>query len=283
MRFTLIVATLGRDQELRRLFDSLQSQTYENFEVVVVDQNEDERVSRVVDGYRASFPLLIANSAPGLSKARNVGLRMPLGDIVAIPDDDCWYPEKTLSMVAKIFTDTPGLAGVTGKSIDENRRPSQGRWSDVGLLVNSKNVWIAATSYTIFLRREVFANVGNFDETLGVGSGTKWGSGEEIELLLRALKAGYAIRYVPSLEIFHPEPIHRIDAKANLRCRAYNRGLGRVLRMAGYKSTFVATMVARPAVGGLLAFVCMNMKLSRYRFTSAYQRLRGWLDSSPGK
>ena len=263
--------------------NSLQSQTYENFEVVVVDQNEDERVSRVADGYRASFPLLIANSAPGLSKARNIGLRMPLGDIVAIPDDDCWYPEKTLSIVAKIFTDTPGLAGVTGKSIDENRRPSQGRWSDVGLLVNSKNVWIAATSYTIFLRREVFANVGNFDETLGVGSGTKWGSGEEIELLLRALKAGYAIRYVTVPRNFSPgaDPSYRRQSKSAVQ------GLqqGNWSRPSpGWIQINIRRHHGRKASRGR----SISLRLHEHEVVQIpiylwYQRLRGWLDSSPGK
>jgi glycosyltransferase involved in cell wall biosynthesis len=279
MKFTLIVATLGRDRELERLFDSLHTQTYRGFEVLVVDQNSDERASRVVDRYRGTFPIRIIKSDPGLSKARNIGLAGPLGDIVAIPDDDCWYQPNTLSVVVQILTNTPGLAGITGKSVDEHHRPSQGRWSDVELTLDASNIWRAATSYTIFLRREVFEKIGKFDETLGVGSGTKWGSGEEVELLLRALKAGYAVRYVPTLEIHHPDPVRRIDAKAYARCRTYNRGLGRVLRLADYHLYFVGYMVARPGIGALIALARLSPALSRYRLIAAVQRLRGWLDA----
>ena len=48
MRFSLIVATLGRTAELRRLLESLAVQTHQDFEVIVVDQNTDDRVSQIL-------------------------------------------------------------------------------------------------------------------------------------------------------------------------------------------------------------------------------------------
>ena len=52
------------------------------------------------------------------------------------------------------------------------------------------NVWNRAMSFTIFLRARVVERVGRFDERLGLGSGTPWHSGEEIDYLIRALAAG---------------------------------------------------------------------------------------------
>ena len=51
MKFSLIIATLGREKELYDLFESLNKQTYKNFEVIVIDQNKDDRVFKCVQKY----------------------------------------------------------------------------------------------------------------------------------------------------------------------------------------------------------------------------------------
>ena len=58
--------------------------------VLVVDQNEDERVAPIL----ASSPVEVVRSAlrRGLSRARNVALPRLEADVVAFPDDDCVYP-----------------------------------------------------------------------------------------------------------------------------------------------------------------------------------------------
>ena len=61
-----------------------------------------------------------------------------------------------------------------------------------------------ANSHTIFLRRDVVERVGAFDEALGLGSGTPWSSGEEIDYLVRALRSGARIEYDPALVVTHP-------------------------------------------------------------------------------
>src|SRR5919197_5997586 len=65
----LVVATLGRSDELARLLDSLERQTHQRFRLVVVDQNADDRVDAVLAG-RDALEVLRLRSAPGLSRAR---------------------------------------------------------------------------------------------------------------------------------------------------------------------------------------------------------------------
>ena len=51
--FSLIVCTLGRQDPLRRLLESLVRQRFRDFEVVVVDQNEPGVLDGLIDGFRA--------------------------------------------------------------------------------------------------------------------------------------------------------------------------------------------------------------------------------------
>ena len=69
----LVVCTVGRASELERLLVSLDHQTCQDFEVLVVDQNADNRLDQIL---RLHPNLRIAHlqSEPGLSRARNVAL-----------------------------------------------------------------------------------------------------------------------------------------------------------------------------------------------------------------
>jgi len=114
VKFSLIVGTLGRSAELAQLFDSLVVQTHHNFEIIVVDQNDDDRAKLVVDRFIDRLNILHLASAKGLSRARNVGLAHVTGDVVAFPDDDCCYPRTVLETVAKQLSGDAELSGVTG-------------------------------------------------------------------------------------------------------------------------------------------------------------------------
>jgi len=101
-KFSLVVATLGRDTELKRLFESLKIQDYKDFEVVVVDQNKDDRVKKIVDEYKEIFDIKHHQvDFVGIGKARDYGIKHSGGQIIAIPDDDCTYNPDVLSIAAK--------------------------------------------------------------------------------------------------------------------------------------------------------------------------------------
>ena len=278
MKFSLVMATLGRSVEIERLFNSLVNQTYKNFEVIVVDQNEDDRVVKLVDEFRDRLEFVYLRSEKGLSRARNVGLKHIHGELVAFPDDDCWYKPDVLEFVARQFLADPELRGLTGRSVDGNGVASQGRWSDQILTVDRYNVWKCATSYTIFLRAEAVIRAGQFNEALGVGAGTRWGAGEEVNFLLRVIQAPMYVRYDPNLRICHPEPLMVMDDKAFSRARLYNRGFGRVLGLSGYPFYFVFYLIFRSVAGGMLSALRMDFKRAKYYWIAASQRFLGWID-----
>src|SRR5258708_17990546 len=96
LNYTLIIATLGRATELETLFESLALQHYPGLDCIVVDQNPDDRLKEIIDRWQDAFCIRRLRSSPGLSQARNIGLQYATGDIVAYPDDDCWYSPSLL-------------------------------------------------------------------------------------------------------------------------------------------------------------------------------------------
>src|SRR5437016_4311622 len=114
--FDLVVATVDRVADLKRLLASLGRQTHPHFRVLLVDQNDDDRLDAPLSD--RPLPWLTRLRAPrGLSHARNVALREIRADVVAFPDDDCVYPDDLLERIARRFGADPALDGLTGRAL----------------------------------------------------------------------------------------------------------------------------------------------------------------------
>lgn len=275
MKFSLILATLGRTAELERFLQSLAAQNYRDCELIVVDQNLDDRLVPLLAPYRECLAIQHLRSAKGLSRARNVGLKHITGDLVAFPDDDCWYPDGLLCQVAQMFDQVKTIDGVTGRSADETGRISQGNFPATKQWVDLESVWHCGISYTIFLRRAVVVGVGEFDETLGVGAGTPWGSGEETDFLVRALKSGAVVLYDPAVVVHHPTKTDTINEQLLHKAFSYGCGLGRVLRKHGYGMRFRLRALIRPAGGVLLSMAKLDPRRAVYHWNILKGRYRG--------
>jgi len=267
--FDLIVATVDRVDELGALLASLDHQTHHAFTVHVVDQNGDDRLRPLL----ASYPHLdIAHlkSQPGLSRARNAALDGLAAGVVAFPDDDCAYPDDLLERVARRFAERPELDGLTGRAASRDGRWSASWKADPAVLTR-ENLWNRAISFTIFLRREVVSRVGRFDEELGLGSGTPWHSGEEIDFIVRAVATGARIEYDPSLVVTH-EP-GADDAATGLRDGA---SIGYLLRKHRYPPRAVARMLVRPVGGAAVSLVRRDRDRARFHAATLRGRIAGY-------
>lgn len=280
MRISLVISTANRPREISALLNSLRRQTVKPQQVVVVDQSADDATERSVLAGKGELPVTyLKDDRKGLSRGRNLGLSLVMGDVVGFPDDDCIYPPDTLDKVQKHFSGDPALGILTGMSITPTGTPSQGRWGSAPRPIDRYNIWTSQTSYTTFYKIETFRRAGEFNEDLGVGSGTRWGAGEETELMLRALRNGAKALYDPALKIMHPEPLAVFDQATFDRGRRYNRGFGRVMRMENYPLWFVLYMSGRPLVGAAAALLKGRRDQAKYRFIAFEQRLRGWADA----
>lgn len=223
---SLVLATVGRTDELARLFDSLAAQTFVNFEVVVVDQNSDNRLQTHLERARYLGVTVrhLRLSPPNLANARNAGIEAARGKWIGFPDDDCWYAPRLLERVAARFLRDDRPNGVLVRWVEADEQPAEP--ADLSWERSKAFRDIPVSSITLFCDRQLFLDIGGFDGRLGVG---QWfGAGEETDLALRALRAGARISYEPRGEVHHavgPEQ-PAADERSRQAIRHRARGTG---------------------------------------------------------
>lgn len=273
--FDLVVATVDRTEALDRFLDSLEAQRGATVRVLVVDQNPDDRVAAVLDAHPGVAAERIRASR-GLARARNAALPHVRADIVAFPDDDCTYPVGLLEQVARRLASDPSLDGLVGREVAEDGT-SSASWPADAALLTRENLWNRAISFTIFLRAQTLVSVGGFDERLGLGAASgPWESGEENDLLVRAVDGGARIVYDPSLTVVHEAKA--IDAR---RLRSLGRrdgaSVGYLLRKHGYPSRTLARMLVRPLGGIAVSIARRDRARAAFHAETLRGRIEGYL------
>lgn len=269
--FSLVVATVGRSDEVAALFASLAAQTEPSFEVVLVDQNGDARLDPIVAAH--AFPIThLRIPRANSSAARNAGLAACRGALVAFPDDDCAYLPDTLARVRALFDADPALGVVSGAAQSPKGGLGSGRWAPARAPIGRHNAFTTIICFAIFLRRAALDATGGFDETLGVGA--RFGSCEENDLVIRAIEAGHQALYDPTLRVIHPDK--RLTETARDRAFAYGTGLGRVLRKHRFGLLTLGTFLLRPLGGALLATLRRDPLAATYYWATLHGRWTGY-------
>ena len=92
MKFSLIIGTLNRTEQLKICLKQIDKQIYRDFEVIIVDQSNDnltyEMVNNIKVGYKIKY---FKSEIRGLSRARNIALRKADGKYFCLIDDDGYY------------------------------------------------------------------------------------------------------------------------------------------------------------------------------------------------
>jgi len=201
---SVIIPTLGtRETELTRLFNSLRNQTNQDFEVVLVSQQNHEKVAELI----AQSGLTIKHikiDKMGLSHSRNIGLKYVTGDIITFSDDDCWYNRTAFQEVSESFTNTNDAIvcfQIYDPDIDEYYKNYSNQPKD---RLSFKEIF-RKSSIEIFLNlKKVDKKHVSFDENFGLGA--KYPSGEENIFLAQLHRLGYKIAYIPKVVVYHKKP-----------------------------------------------------------------------------
>ena len=240
----------------------------------MVDQNQDDRLLPLLAKHE-SLRIRHLRSPRGAARARNVGLRVAAGSIVAFPDDDCWYPDLLLESVVAWLQRRPGEDGLFTIMRSADNQPVGPRWPSLPCRVTKANLWNTTVFVTAFLRRPVIDAVGFFREDIGVGAPTPYQSGEESDYFLRALALDFRLWYEPSLTVHHPDLHSRGRLKQNTY--PYALGCGCVMRLHGYSCPQFGRFVVRSLGGAIVNLGRGDVFMSRIYLERAAGQLRGYL------
>jgi GT2 family glycosyltransferase len=207
----------------------------------------------------------------GLSRARNFGIEQAVGDVIGFPDDDVWYGPDLLESVSTALKD-PENDGVSFRVVDENGICSAGWMSSGKKDVSRRNVWHTAVSVSLFIKRSIVGSV-RFDGGLGVGSGTRFGSGEETDFVLRLIENGAKIIYDGSKCVYHPQSS---GGEKFQKGWLYGNGYGFVLRKHKYSVFRLVWGVGVQFVRAVQSVLRLRFKKSAYHIAMSVGRFSGY-------
>lgn len=249
-RFSLVVATVNRYDELSVLLSSLLEQATYDFELIVVDQNPSDGLAPLLQRWlqdateqcptAGSAPRLVyLRAVPGLSKARNFGLEHATGDIIAFPDDDCWYKPTTLAFIDQWFAENPDYGILCLGSRDLSGAISNNRWPQEQCDLTRTNVFRTTATYSYFLHRRRIPQQLFFDPEIGPGAATIYGAGEDTELIVSLIGAGIRGRFLKNPYVGHPcKPYDSAE-----RAWLYGAGFGRVMAKHRMRTQFLGLVL----------------------------------------
>lgn len=221
--FSVIVPTVDRVAELEALLDSLECQHFRDFETIIIDQNDDDRVAELL-ARRASDGRVrhLRQAHRNACDARNQGAALAAGSWLDFADDDCVFDPGTLATAAAALRQRPAkiVAGMV-LAFDGSRLIHL-----PGRTTRLTRFWAGATAEAcLFIRRDVFDEVGGFDPDFGPGG--RYHASEGLELLLRLLpRTGRDDAWIiPDIIVRHPRKIPPYDMAA-LRRAACEIGTG---------------------------------------------------------
>ncbi len=189
MKISLILATIGRTTEVELFLESLIKSKYKDFELIVVDQNDEHVIDLIIKKYSAFIDIShVRPDFKGLSKARNLGLKHATGEVICFPDDDCKLYPDTLFAVKDGFLKNKKTDAIIGRIFDFDLNLNVIKnWPKKCLRVNMYNFYFLSSSITLFIRSSVLMKINGFDEQLGAGE--LLGSCEDPDFIYRMLKS----------------------------------------------------------------------------------------------
>lgn len=231
-RCSVVVCTRGRTARLHECLGSLVEQDLPAHEILVVDSAaSDGAAEEVASSLSIDY---VREDRPGLSRARNRGLREARGDVVAFVSDDVRPDPGWLRAITRAFID-PDVAVVVGSAAaDELDAPEQTHFElelrgpsrdprrrrvrsiDLSRAETLRSIWYGVGTNVAF-RRAVFEDESGFDPALDVGS--EAGYAVDLEMCHRLVAGGRTLLLEPAALVWYSPERSRAGLERQLHAR----------------------------------------------------------------
>jgi len=167
MRVSVIIAAKNEAERIGSCLDSVLSQTYKDYGVIVVDDGSTDDTPRIVKSYEEKSHgkvRIVSSPSRGPGYARNIGVESSSGDILAFIDGDDEIDSEYLEKVMRNFED-PMVAGVFVRMVFRSPM-TWGRVQDAWKEFRSRK---EITRFPTVIRRSIFMEVKGYDGRLVIG------------------------------------------------------------------------------------------------------------------
>ncbi len=227
---TAVICSYDRPAQLTRAVESVLANDYPRFELTVVDQSPNGEIAAALNPYLEDPRFRHLRAPPGLNGARNAAIRQAESELIALTDDDCEVGPDWLKRVAAAFTEDERIGVVFGSTIPAPHDGAAGfvpayiSWRPRLAFEVRQLGRVGGMGACLALRRSVWEAIGGLDEMLGKGG--RFLAGDEGDIALQALRAGYIVYETPAVSVVH----HGFRASADARelAHAYWHGTGAV-------------------------------------------------------
>ena len=244
---TIAICTRDRPESLAACLRRFQEGAVAGYSILVIDNAPKTDATRQVVDELAADGLnvrRVVEARPGLSRARNAAIANATTEFVAFTDDDARPDGEWATALHRGFSAGENVAIVTGivppAEIETEAQAlfeQKLKWSNnltpelYSMAKKDAYPWPFpysaghfGTGANFAIRRSVALTLGGFDEALGAGTRTE--GGEDMEMFVRVIRAGYELYFQPASIVWH---IHRkSDDEARTVLFGYGKGLSAV-------------------------------------------------------
>jgi hypothetical protein len=209
MRATVVINTYNRAASLPTTLQALKYQTFEEFEVVVINGPSTDDTTTVLARWAEGIRI-VECPEPRLSTSRNLGIAAACGDVVAFIDDDAIPEPDWLARIVATY-DSGAVGAVGGYVYDETGFAFQWRYATCDRLGRVRSTatapdstftapgadrFLYAQGTNCSFRRDALVRAGGFDEALEHYY-------DDAEISMQIIDLGYELKILPQALVHH--------------------------------------------------------------------------------
>ena len=200
---SVIMSTYNSEETVKKSIESIISQSYQNFELLIIDDASTDNTFKIISPYKAKYKnikIFQNQKNIGLTKCLNILLEKTQGEYIARQDDDDISINIRLENQLKIIK-TKNLDFCTTRAITSpggRSRPRFAHYLPQKVLINYKNPFVHGT---LMIKKNTITEIGGYDENFYYS--------QDYKLMYDLLKKGYKFKTLR-------EKLYILNTKNNL-------------------------------------------------------------------